>query len=140
VLRIVYGEFIAMLLADLEDAGLSDYLSVVKASEAATKEAKANIVKIPHHGAYPKNGDELKELLTLIDAELAVLSVGSTNQYGHVEPALFKALIELKDNKDKRFICTEVTRTCKHSASHRATMTKGLSKVEKCAGEITIVA
>jgi beta-lactamase superfamily II metal-dependent hydrolase len=76
VLRIVYGEFIAMLLADLEDAGLSDYLSVVKASEAATKEAKANIVKIPHHGAYPKNGDELKELLALIDAELAVLSVG----------------------------------------------------------------
>jgi beta-lactamase superfamily II metal-dependent hydrolase len=143
VLRIVYGEFIAMLLADLEDAGLSDYLSVVKASAAATKEAKANIVKIPHHGAYPKNGDELKELLTLIDAELAVLSVGSTNQYGHVEPALFKALIELKDNKDKRldrFICTEVTRTCVHAASDRATMTKGLFKVEKCAGEITIVA
>jgi hypothetical protein len=85
----------------------------------------------------------LKELLTLIDAELAVLSVGSTNQYGHVEPALFKALIELKDNKDKRldrFICTEVTRTCVHAASDRATMTKGLFKVEKCAGEITIVA
>ena len=143
VLRVEYGKFSAMLLADLEDAGLSDYLSVVKASEAATKEAKANIVKIPHHGAYPKNGDELKELLTLIDAELAVLSVGSTNQYGHVESALFKALIELKENKDKRldgFICTEVTRTCVHAASDRATMTKGLSKVEKCAGEITIVA
>jgi beta-lactamase superfamily II metal-dependent hydrolase len=143
VLRIVYGEFIAMLLADLEGAGLSDYLSVVKASAAATKEARANIVKIPHHGAYPKNGDELKELLALIDAELAVLSVGSTNQYGHVQPELFKALIDLKDNKDKRldkFICTEVTRTCKHSASDRATMIKGLSKVEKCAGEITIVA
>lgn len=143
VLRIVYGEFVAMLLADLEDAGLSDYLSVVKASASATQEAKANIVKIPHHGAYPKNGDELQELLALIDAELAVLSVGSTNRYGHVQPELFKALINLKDNKDKRldkFICTEVTRTCKHSASDRATMTKGLSEAAKCAGEITVFA
>lgn len=146
VLRIVYGEFIAILLADLEGSGLSDYLSVVKASVAATKEAKANIVKIPHHGAYPKNGDELQELLALIDAEFAVLSVGSTNRYGHVEPALFKALIELKNNKNKRleqFICTEVTRTCLCSASDRSTMGKsGLSSSEakKCAGEITIVA
>jgi hypothetical protein len=63
-----------------------------------------------------------------------------------VEPELFKALICLKDNKHKRleqFICTEVTRTCKHSASDRSTMEKsGLSpsEADKCAGEITIVA
>lgn len=135
-----------MLLADLENDGLADYLSVVKSSASATGQAKANIVKIPHHGAYPKNGDELQELLALIDAELAVLSVGSTNQYGHVEPELFNALIELKDSKDKhldRFICTEVTRTCKYSESDRSAMGKsGLSASEdkKCAGEIAIVA
>ncbi|CAN1212220.1 Metallo-beta-lactamase domain-containing protein [Tumidithrix helvetica PCC 7403] len=146
VLRIVYGEFIAIFLADLEGAGLADYLSVVKASAEATKEAKANIVKIPHHGGYPSNGDDLKELLALIDAELAVLSVGSTNRYGHVEPELFKALIELKGNKDNRldgFICTEVTRTCVHSASDRSAMGKSglsLSEASKCAGEITIIA
>lgn len=146
VLRIVYGEFIAMLLANLEDAGLSDYLSVVKASAAATKEAKANIVKIPHHGGFPSNGEDLREVLALIDAELAVLSVGSTNQHGHVKPELFMALIELQNNSAKRlrqFLCTEVTRTCVHSASVRAGMGKtGLSssESEKCAGEITIVA
>lgn len=144
VLRIAYGEFIAMLLADLEDAGLSDYLSVVKASAAATKEAKANIVKIPHHGAYPKNGKELEDLLALIDAELAVLSVGSTNRYGHVEPELFKALIELQQNSDRRltkFICTEVTRACEYSASDRLKMGKsGLTLSKKCAGEITVIA
>jgi beta-lactamase superfamily II metal-dependent hydrolase len=144
VLRVVYGEFAAMLLADLEGEGLKDYLSVVKASSEATKEAKANIVKIPHHGGYPSNGNDLKELLALIDAELAVLSVGSTNPYGHVEPELFKALIELQNNSAKRltkFICTEVTRTCVHSASARVGMDKkGLSFPEKCAGEVTIVA
>ena len=124
-----------------EGAGLTELLSFLKAN-SDSDDFTANIVKIPHHGAYPKNGDELQELLALIDAELAVLSVGSTNRYGHVQPELFKALIDLKDNKDKRldkFICTEVTRTCKHSASDRATMTKGLSEATKCAGEITIL-
>ena len=142
VLRVSYSKFSAFLLADIEGAGLTELLSFLNMNSEGNN-FTANIVKIPHHGAYPKNGDELKELLALIDAELAVLSVGSTNQYGHVQPELFKVLIDLKDNKDKRldkFICTEVTRTCKHSASDRATMTKGLSKVEKCAGEITIIA
>jgi len=144
VLRVVYGEFAAMLLADLEGEGLKDYLSVVKANTTAAKEAKASIVKIPHHGGFPSNGDDLKELLALIDAELAVLSVGSTNQHGHVKPKLFKALIELQNSSDKRltkFICTEVTRTCKYSTSVRTGMDKkGLTSSEKCAGEITIVA
>jgi beta-lactamase superfamily II metal-dependent hydrolase len=144
VLRVVYGEFAAMLLADLEGVGLKDYLSVVKSSIEATKEAKANIVKIPHHGGFPSNGDDLKELLALIDAELAVLSVGSTNQHTHVKPELFKSLIELQNNNAKhlkKFICTEVTRTCVHSASVRAGMGKtGLPSSEKCAGEITVIA
>lgn len=144
VLRIVYGEFTAILLADLEGKGLEDYLSVIKSSTGAANEARANIVKIPHHGGYPSNGDDLKELLKLIDAELAVLSVGSTNRYGHVEPELFNALIELQNDGAQslgNFICTEVTRTCKYSAAQRATMGKsGLTASEKCAGEITIVA
>ncbi|MDX2255478.1 MAG: hypothetical protein NW214_08185 [Pseudanabaenaceae cyanobacterium bins.39] len=143
VLRVEYGKFSAMLLADLENDGLADYLSIVKNSTSATGQAKANIVKIPHHGAYPKNGDELKELLAVIDAELAVLSVGSTNQYGHVKSELFKALMELQNDNAKRlkqFICTEVTLTCIHSASVRAGMEKGLRPSKKCAGEITIVA
>ncbi len=142
VLQVTYGEFSAQFLADIEGAGLTELLSFLKAN-SDSDDFTANIVKIPHHGAYPKNGDELQELLALIDAELAVLSVSSTNRYGHVQPELFKALIDLQDNKDKRldkFICTEVTRTCKHSASDRATMTKGLSEATKCAGEITILA
>lgn len=133
-----------MLLSDLEGEGLEDYLSVAKGS-AATKDTRANIVKIPHHGGYPSNGEDLKELLALIDAELAVLSVGSSNPYGHVKPELFKALIALQNNssqhlKQFKFICTEVTRTCIYSALERSTIGKsGLFKSEPCAGEVTIV-
>ena len=145
VLQVTYGEFSAQLLADIEGAGLTELLSFLK-TNSDSADFTANVVKIPHHGAYPKNGDELKELLALIDADLAVLSVGSKNIHGHVKPDLFKALIGVKNNKDKRlekFICTEVTRTCVYSASDHSTMGKsGLSSSEskKCAGEITIVA
>ena len=143
VLRVGYGKFSALLLADIEGAGLTELLNFWKLNSKKT-DFTTNIVKMPHHGAYPKNGKDLEELLALVDAELAILSVGSTNTYGHVEPKLFKALIELQKNGDRRltkFICTEVTRTCVHSASDRLTMGKsGLAKSQKCAGEITIIA
>lgn len=143
VLQVIYGDFSTLLLADIEGSGLSEFLSFLKIN---TKRSKftVNVVKIPHHGAYPKNGDELKELLALVDTEVAVLSVGSKNTYGHVKPELFKALTELQNNNAQRlnkFICTEVTRTCIHSASDLAALDKKeLKKTEKCAGEITIVA
>jgi beta-lactamase superfamily II metal-dependent hydrolase len=144
VLQISYGSFSAMLLADIEGAGLAELLSFLKATSESAKFI-ANVAKIPHHGAYPVNGNDLKELLSLINAEIAVLSVGSKNTYGHVAPELFKLLIELQNNNDQRlgrFICTEVTRTCIYSASDRAKMekTRGLSTPKKCAGQITIIA
>lgn len=139
VLRVTYGDFAALLLADIEGAGLKDCVDICKPHEL-----NANIVKIPHHGAWPKNGDDLKQLLEAIDAEIAVLSVASTNKYGHVVPDLFDLLLHLKNDPSKRlkkFACTEVTRTCVKSASERSAMKKsGLAKQQLCAGEITIFA
>jgi beta-lactamase superfamily II metal-dependent hydrolase len=139
VLRVSYGDFAALLLADIEGAGLKECLEICKSHEL-----NANLVKIPHHGAWPKNGDDLKQLLEAIDAEIAVLSVGSTNNYGHVVPELFDLLLNLKNDTSKQlgnFACTEVTRTCVKSASERSAMGKsGLDQQKLCAGEITIFA
>lgn len=139
VLRVTYGNFAALLLADIEGTGLKECVDICKPDEL-----NANLVKIPHHGAWPKNGDDLKQLLETIDAEIAVLSVGSTNNYGHVVPDLFALLLNLKNDTSKRlenFACTEVTRTCVHSESQRSSMGKlGLSKQQLCAGEINIFA
>jgi beta-lactamase superfamily II metal-dependent hydrolase len=141
VLRISYGDFSAILLADIEGAGITELLNFLRQHPL---EATASIVKIPHHGAYPLNGNEFEDLLALIDAEIAILSVGSKNPYGHVIPDLFTALIDLQNNTNQRlnqFICTEVTRTCHYSKSDRLNMGKsGLPTPEKCAGEITISA
>ena len=137
VLKVVYGEFSAILLADIEGDGLTELLRL-------KTDFTSNVVKIPHHGAWPKNGKDLKTLLEFIDPEIAVLSVGSKNQHGHVKTELFDALNNLKNDSSKRlrqFICTEVTRTCKSSPSDCSVMDKkGLSSTEKCAGEITIIA
>jgi beta-lactamase superfamily II metal-dependent hydrolase len=141
VLRVNYGDFTALFLADIEGAGLKECVDL---SIANPNEFIANIVKIPHHGAWPKNSDDLQKLLETINAEIAVLSVGSTNGHGHVVPELFNLLITLQNDDSKQlkqFVCTEVTRTCVHSASDISTMKKsGLAKQQLCAGEITILA
>ncbi|MFO0141367.1 MAG: hypothetical protein ACK513_08130, partial [Aphanizomenon sp.] len=141
VLRVNYGDFTGLFLADIEGAGLKECVDL---SIANPNEFIANLVKIPHHGAWPKNGDDLQKLLETINAEIAVLSVGSTNRYGHVVPELFNLLINLQNDDSKQlkqFVCTEVTRTCVHSASDISTMKKsGLAKQQLCAGEITIFA
>lgn len=137
VLRIGYGDFAAILLADLEGEGISECLDT-----CAEEELRATLVKFPHHGAWTKNGPELEKLLRKIDAELAVLSVGSTNTYGHVVPETFRMLLGLVKDPTARlrsFLCTEVTRTCTHSATHRAGMSrKGLASRLPCAGNIVI--
>ena len=141
VLRVNYGDFTALFLADIEGAGLKECVDL---SIANPNEFIANLVKIPHHGAWPKNSDDLQKLLETINAEIAVLSVGSTNRYGHVVPVLFNLLITLQNDDSKQlkqFVCTEVTRTCVHSASDISNMKKsGLAKQQLCAGEITILA
>ncbi|MEA5535016.1 hypothetical protein [Crocosphaera sp. XPORK-15E] len=139
VLKVSYGDFTALLLADLEGDGLRECLEI-----CPSEELKANIVKIPHHGAYPRNGEDLQSLLETIDPELAILSVGSTNNYGHVMPQLFSLLLNLKTDNSKKlkdFLCTEVTRTCTYSNQEIAAMNRsGLKEKKLCAGEITILA
>lgn len=139
LLKVCYGDFAAVLLADLEGEGLSECLRI-----CTDAELKGHLVKIPHHGAWPKNSSDLESLLRKIDAEIAVLSVGSKNRYGHVRPELFKLLIQLQSDtlmKLERFLCTEVTRTCKYSRVDRTSMEKiGLAEKMPCAGDITVVA
>jgi beta-lactamase superfamily II metal-dependent hydrolase len=143
VLQVTYGSFTALLLADVEGNGLTDLLRYLQ-SGAHRNSVAVNVAKIPHHGAWPNNGDDLRELLNLVNPELAVLSVGSKNQYNHVRPELFQTLTNMKNTKSVRldsFICTEATRTCVHSMAEISLMGKqGLAEVRPCAGEITIVA
>ena len=48
------------------------------------------MLKVPHHGSRYQDTDWLRSL----DAELAVVSVGADNDYGHPDPRLLDALAD----------------------------------------------
>lgn len=135
VLRIDYGSFRILLPSDIERDGMRDLLE-----QYEEEELRCHVLKVPHHGAWQKDADSTESLFTRANPELAILSVGSTNAYSHVRPELFRSLIHLQQtHKLQRFICTEVTRTCTHTAQERAKMEmQGLSSKKPCAGTIVI--
>lgn len=141
VIKLDYHGFIALLLADVERAGLRD-LGKIYAERPQL--LRANLVKIPHHGAWPTRGEELKSLLKSADAEIAVLSVGSKNRHRHVVPALFNLLNQLVADTSlrlKKFLCTEVTRTCLFSSVELARAGRaGLPERMPCGGDIIVTA
>lgn len=140
VLRLDYGDFSALLLADIEGKGLEELLK-----SSTTGQMKCNIIKVPHHGAWQnQNAINLKTLFDNADPEFAILSVGSTNPHKHVIPELFSELLHRCRNRKKRlnqFVCTEVTRTCVYTKTEIQERGKqGLAHRLPCAGDIIIQA
>jgi len=139
VLRVDYGSFRTLLLADIEKSGISALLAKCNGDDL-----RSQLVKIPHHGGWPSNSDEFHQLLQLADPEIAVLSVGSKNQHGHVVPELFGELLNLKNDPSYRleqFVCTEATGTCVWNAiKRRANRHANLDQKVTCGGDISITA
>lgn len=138
ILRLEYGCFSALLLADIEGAGLKALLN-----KSSADCLKCNVLKVPHHGAWQSENEVMvQDLFDRADAEFVVLSVGSTNPYGHVVPHLFVELFKRKNDTDKRlkqFVCTEVTRTCVFARDERENMGKrGLEQKRPCGGDVVI--
>ena len=141
VLRVHYGAFAAVLLADVDGKGLTSLMD--RTDRRGPESIRCHVLKIPHHGAWPKNARELVALLETADPELAVLSVGSRNSYGHVRPELFRTLLDLRNRRDRRlrsFACTEVTRTCALAVAEHSPHGRGLPTARPCAGDIVVEA
>lgn len=139
VLKITYREFVAILLADVGKEGLEEILRLYSERPEVLH---ADLVKIPHHGAWSPHSSSLETLLRVVNAQLAILSVGSTNPFGHVIPALFQLLNQLVDDPSLRlgkFLCTEVTRTCVFSSAELGeARRRGLAETKRCAGNIVV--
>ena len=138
VLQLRYGAFTMLLPADIDGIGLSKLLK-------RSTNLDSQIVKIPHHGAWSDHSeDNWRKLLDNSDPEFAVLSVGSRNPYKHVKPELFQELWSRQQSPNTRlrkFVCTEVTRTCVFTAQIRRQMEgTGLVQRRACGGDITIAA
>ena len=82
VLRLSWGEVSFLLTGDLESAG----------EEALLREGgdlRSTVLKVPHHGAADATGDPL---LAAVQPEVAVISVGADNWFGHPSPAVLERL------------------------------------------------
>lgn len=85
VIRLGYGDFQVLFTGDAEKPALEKVL--------ACSELEADIVKIPHHGA---RNAWLKELYTKVKPDLAVISVGEHNSYGHPSGEVLDGLGSLR--------------------------------------------
>ena len=84
VFRVQYGQRSFLLPGDAEKSSERAILA-----ETAPAEMRADILKIGHHGS--KNSTT-PEFLDAVHPELAVISAGEENPYGHPSPALLDRL------------------------------------------------
>lgn len=86
VLKLEYGEFSALLTGDAENKALNGILENGDL-------VKAKVLKLSHHGAT--NGSP-KIFLEAVKPELALISVGANNKYGHPHQVVIDRLKELE--------------------------------------------
>jgi competence protein ComEC len=100
---------------------------------------QADVLKFPHHGAWPTSYDgittfgglrrrSMADFLSAIDPKLVVISAGFGNQHSHVRREVFTALQAL--GTDLRIACTDFTRTCTAGRPDPAQ--------PHCAGDVTV--
>lgn len=100
---------------------------------------KANVLKVPHHGAWHEGNPSLVEILDLVSPTFAVISVGSGNSYGHPATETFRALKMCPHCV--RFLCTQATIKCDKGGSVLASPQRGGvagASSCRCAGTVTV--
>ena len=115
VLRIQSTEASILLGADVERRGWKAILD-------RGENLKADVFKFPHHGAWYDGTPSLMQVLDQVAPSLVVVSVGSTNVYGH--PAVETLNLLRSRNSEARFVCTQATTRCHNdpeAVSHLAT-------------------
>ena len=92
-IHIAYREFSILFTGDLEYDGEEDIINNVR---------DCDVLKIPHHGS---NTSTSKELLDSLEPEIALISCGINNSYGHPGRELID---RLKNNKIEYMVTKDV--------------------------------
>lgn len=89
VLSLSYGEFNMLFTGDLEGTGESLLLEKLLERNVAGTGTETEVLKVAHHGSRNSTSDQLLEQLS---AELALISCGRDNSYGHPHGELLERL------------------------------------------------
>jgi len=84
VLRIKYKEISVLFTGDIE---ANAEKLIVKKYKNKQKEIISNILKVPHHGSYTSS---IYEFLQLVTPEVAIISCGKNNRFGHPHYTILK--------------------------------------------------
>lgn len=111
VARLVYGETSVLLTGDAPFETEDRLLAIASSS------LSADILKVGHHGSKSSTGDKF---LQAVHPQMALVSVGAKNTYGHPAPAVLDRLAGaavpfMRTDEDGTIICTSnaVVFTCK---------------------------
>lgn len=86
VLHLSYGDFTALFTGDLEGEGERRVEDLVRAAESLQD---ITLLKVAHHGSRNSTGERI---LQELDPEIALISAGRDNRYGHPHEALLDRL------------------------------------------------
>lgn len=91
VLYLTYGAFSALFTGDLEGAGEEDVAAALRRVQDMRGDGLHNItlLKVAHHGSSGSTGEAF---LRQVDPEIALISSGHNNRYGHPHEELLARL------------------------------------------------
>lgn len=88
VLALTSGNFSVMLTGDVEGEGEHKLTQLLQKEE---KEGRTTVLKVAHHGSKYSTGEEFLET---VSPDIALISVGENNSYGHPHEELLERLTE----------------------------------------------
>ncbi len=130
VMRLEYAGRRLLLGADVQGRG---WRWMVDRGE----DLKADVFKFPHHGSWYTNDLSLGEVLDLVRPTDVIISVGSSNTYGHPSPDTFQMLRTRHTNL--RFVCTQPTRHCHSDLAAAASQARSLLAPENQHGQSLVL-
>lgn len=109
VLHVKYKSFDVMLMGDLEKEGEKDLIRRKKLPQLLEGGNKIEVLKAGHHGS---KGATSEELLDILKPQMAVLSYGKGNRYGHPAPETIERLEKANCPAVSTEKCGEITFFC----------------------------
>jgi competence protein ComEC len=128
ILRLSTDEHSVVLSADSDDESWTTLLS--------QRDVKADVLQLPHHGAEFGAALGMGALIDAVDPSVCVISVGSSNGYGHPAASTLAAIRARRANRTT--YCTQLNNVCAGKTCYAGESCAGTIEVTFTDGDMTV--